>query len=52
MLVLLLALLSLISIKIVEITVHLPLDFFRWIHIPGLVTWIGLLILLTWLMAP
>lgn len=52
MLVLLLALLSLISIKIVQITVHLPLDFFQWLHIPSMATWIGLLILLTWLMAP
>ncbi|MDS3861348.1 hypothetical protein RIF25_11065 [Thermosynechococcaceae cyanobacterium BACA0444] len=39
-----------LSVWIVELTVHLPLDILNWIHVPQLI-WLGVLVgLLAWVL--
>ncbi len=45
----LLSVLCYLSLLLTQFLVNLPIDLFQWVHLPGIVVWGGLLLILAWL---
>jgi|GEM_PF-6856805 len=46
----LLSVLCYISVLVTQFAIQLPIEFFNWVHIPSVVLWGSLLLLLAWLL--